>query len=526
MKNQKRLLAQILAVTATVGVIGYSAPRSPAPEIPAAEVGGLFGRRDWNAENDPEILAKFLKVPFEYQLSKLPVKGMIATSKMPWSETYWPSYRGGIAIRWNAGVAATLPGNTDAFSSKLFSKEELKLLTPAQISALSPAEKYDIAMGRYDYPTVLGERSRTNPKQATWEGICHGWIQAAINHGEPRANTIVNADGISVPFGVSDVNGLLSYYYGVKMYDHARGKRWVGHYQNSIQYLDAVDTLDPAGWVDIGSNTQAVVDRWITPTNNQPVSCVGASQVAGVVKDSALCEDDSHLRSMYIPGTYLAAHKELVSGCGDRDASCRAAVVESLLANEHEKVENQCINDSQAMAYFPELDNVKQVGQRLDQKRGWIFKTRPGILDVNPGAWHVIITNMIGTRGEAFGSNINPDLRNGEVWNQPVVGFDVKYKNIDEPGNADGKRKVKVSMTVYYVKEIGQHYNPVVGTSRQNIAQETYDYKLFLDDAGHITGGKWAERANHPNFVWVQSKLDFRGYFSKLNEIYQPNVAQ
>ncbi len=42
------------------------------------------------------------------------------------------------------------------------------------LKILSPAEKYDIYVGRYDYPTVQSEWKRTNPEDAHWEGLCHG----------------------------------------------------------------------------------------------------------------------------------------------------------------------------------------------------------------------------------------------------------------------------------------------------------------------------------------------------------------
>jgi len=115
------------------------------------------------------------------------------------------------------------------FSYHLYTKAELLQIQQSgdmkTLMCLSPAEKYDIYMGRYDYPTVLEEWSRTNSSEAEdndWEGISRGWAAAAMQYAQPNAVNMMNADGIEVLFGSSDVKGLLSYY--VDQYDTAEVK--------------------------------------------------------------------------------------------------------------------------------------------------------------------------------------------------------------------------------------------------------------------------------------------------------------
>lgn len=146
---------------------------------------------------------------YERELSALPQSGTVPTNRIPWSESFWPANEGGIAVRWNWGGASNFKKN------KLYSMNELLFMNEGFIARLSPAEKFDILMGRYDYPTVKGERARVSRLQADWHGICNGWTAASLNHEEPAAVTLVNADGIRVPFGSSDVKALLSYYYAV-----------------------------------------------------------------------------------------------------------------------------------------------------------------------------------------------------------------------------------------------------------------------------------------------------------------------
>jgi hypothetical protein len=67
-----------------------------------------------------------------------------------------------------------------------------------------------------------------DPKAEIWEGICHGWSPASMNHNEPFPKLMTNPDGIEIPFGSTDIKALISYYYAYahKSPDtHQMGKR-------------------------------------------------------------------------------------------------------------------------------------------------------------------------------------------------------------------------------------------------------------------------------------------------------------
>ncbi|MBC7690715.1 MAG: hypothetical protein H7222_03025 [Methylotenera sp.] len=474
------------------------------------------GKSAWNAENDPALIADLIGTKFEYNISRLPVSGMISNDKMPWSDDYWPGQNGGISFRWAdpAQVALsdadTAASRQQMFEYRLYSKAELSVMSDAQLLTLSPAEKYDILMGRYDYPTVKGERTRNSPKMASWEGICHGWVPAAINHVEPRPVSLKNADGITVSFGTSDVNALLSYYYGVPAYDFARGERWVGHYGDSIQYLDTVDATEAGKWVDITDATPAVRDNYL----------LGRDQLLEKVRDGKMCMDDNYLRTNYIVQKFIPSDpvmKTTYAACRGSDVKCKTAMIEYVMTNKKVDAQNSCSFTAQEKLLFNNLNDVAQMGLRVQSRGliGNIFGGRIGIQDVNAGAFHVLITNMIGLRNQAFAANINLQLRNSQVWNQPVVGFEMKF------GPAS-KTEREVEIEVSYVKEVVGHFNPIVGTKDQKIAKDKFKYKLSLDAQGNITGGTWLKRAGHPNFAWFEKSQAFRGYWSKLNEVYQP----
>ena len=157
---------------------------------------------------------------YNYELSfeKLPLFGEL--SKKPWTGDYWPTYRGGISYRWN-----TLNKNNsyDTHGYKLLRKKDLKSY---DLSSLSPSEKYDLYRSDYRYRTTRSERYRTkilktiesspyyDPSYVIpeWEGLCHAWAPATILFENPKPIVLTNKEGISIPFGSSDIKALLTYF--------------------------------------------------------------------------------------------------------------------------------------------------------------------------------------------------------------------------------------------------------------------------------------------------------------------------
>jgi hypothetical protein len=201
-----------------------------------AAVGGLAlaHAASWDSDNSPRLFSD----SYEYNLSKLPVSGSV--KNLAWSETYWPSYESGIAHRWNTN-------NPQDFKYHLYTKAELLKLQKAKnttvIMSLSPAEKFDILNGRYDYPLVHEEWERTHPNDASWEGICHGWAPASMDFSQPNPVTLTNSDGVQVYFGSSDVKGLLSFYVG--QFDTGAQTKFIGQRCNSDLDADPTAANNP-----------------------------------------------------------------------------------------------------------------------------------------------------------------------------------------------------------------------------------------------------------------------------------------
>ncbi len=157
-------------------------------------------QEEWSRVSDPLIMDH----NYETRFYALPLNGEVAHLQKFWSGDYWPLNRGNINYRWNASPTFNMP-SPSLIQAQSMSQQEL--------AQLSPAEKFDLLNGRYSYPLKQEVIGISNPNAQYWEGICHGWAPAAMNHNEPTPKNLKNRDGIMVPFGSSDIKGILSYYY-------------------------------------------------------------------------------------------------------------------------------------------------------------------------------------------------------------------------------------------------------------------------------------------------------------------------
>ncbi|MGE0173919.1 MAG: hypothetical protein AB7T49_14075 [Oligoflexales bacterium] len=175
---------------------------------------GSDGKEEWNARNNPQAFNVS-----SYNFDALPTEGMLPDSAFPWSDDYWPTYAGGISKRWQVAPNST---NYKDFQYPFLSQSEVvNGSASVAIKQLSPAEKYDLLLARYDFPLARNEReiqersvNAISHQVPLWLGICHGWAPATLMEPEPgQVAEMVNPDGIKIPFYTSDINALMSKVY-------------------------------------------------------------------------------------------------------------------------------------------------------------------------------------------------------------------------------------------------------------------------------------------------------------------------
>ena len=366
----------------------------------------------WDRNNNPAMFNSVAKNKMNPTFVDLPLVAHLQDVSMAWSETFWPSRFGGIAYRWSHP-------NPQPFKYTLHTKAELLAMTETELSQLSPSELYDIAMGDYNYTLTKKVLKSYKPTDLWWEGICDGWALAASHYSEPNKNVVTNKDGINVPFGASDVKGLLS------MHE--------AHNANGM-------------YARVGNRCK----------------------VNGKVTGESFPDDKFPLPP------------------APRDAN-----------------KDECA-------------------------------------DVNAGAFHIVITNMIGINSQGFIAEVD---RYNDVWNQPVYGYESSIVG-EEPVSAkelkngiDKKIRVKTILTyaeelVFWQKKYAdQGYlgfvskEPVTGTPAQTYATRNYEYVLELNNNGQIIGGEWISETR-PDMIWAKAKVSgfVNGKFplAGLSIIYKP----
>lgn len=160
----------------------------------------------WNSYNNPYVfenipLENIIEPSFAIKYTNLPKSGHM--SHEPWTDTYWASYMGGIGYRWQSKVSV--------FNYSNHNENSIKKLSQEQINSLSPAEKFDLLQGDYNFLMTQAEKDRNNRNAQRWEGICHGWAPASLIFENSMPVRMTNPDGIQIDFNSSDIHALLSH---------------------------------------------------------------------------------------------------------------------------------------------------------------------------------------------------------------------------------------------------------------------------------------------------------------------------
>ncbi|WPU63596.1 hypothetical protein [Peredibacter starrii] len=166
-------------------------------------------KKSENALKEGVIEGLYLDQGMFMNFDYLPLTGEIKDQKKHWSGDSWRLKFGSVNYRWNSPTHETRnypsPHPRDL---KRYSIDDLK--------QLSATEKYDLWLGRYDYFLKNLVENYLPEKPLDWEGLCHGWAGASINHNEPQPKMMMNPDGILIPFGSADIKALLTYYYSLE----------------------------------------------------------------------------------------------------------------------------------------------------------------------------------------------------------------------------------------------------------------------------------------------------------------------
>ncbi len=135
--------------------------------------------------------------------------------------------------------------------------------------------------------------------------------------------------------------------------------------------------------------------------------------------------------------------------------------------------------------------------------------------DVNPGSLHVILANFI---GRAQLPLVEDRTGNFEVWNQPILAYDVQSQNVVTAAqamqcvgatgdrwtyNTSARKLVEVRTEVTYLSE--SHASNTPHGWESNTSTDDYHYILELSSDGKVIGGRYcADSTNSTvDFLWT-----------------------
>lgn len=168
----------------------------------------LDGDRAEDLVDEPLKLIRNVRIMDESKLT------VARTPEAPWSDSYWPMYRGGLGHRYNdpGFTAYDWKGARDYVT--LHPANEL--IRNGHLDLLSPSEKYDALAGLSRFP--LTESSWNDGRQyfmsygkvESWMGLCHGWAPASFMMNEPVSRIELDSPNGKITFHPSDVKALIT----------------------------------------------------------------------------------------------------------------------------------------------------------------------------------------------------------------------------------------------------------------------------------------------------------------------------
>jgi hypothetical protein len=140
-------------------------------------------------------------------------------------------------------------------------------------------------------------------------------------------------------------------------------------------------------------------------------------------------------------------------------------------------------------------------------------------MDVNAGAFHVILGNFLGLNDQALAMD---KTYSSEVWNQPIYSYNVTKQDVVDgkranacigasgdtyTRNSAAKTLYEVEVDVEYLVEGSPSTRPMGMASY--LSRESYHYILEVDSREKIIGGTYCTDSieDHPDFLWAPLRV-------------------
>lgn len=453
----------------------------------------VVGVLTWNfslayeGENDPDYIDR----NFDHEMANLPLAGELALDKTPWASSFWPNVYSGIAFRWNEYYQ-----ERPVFAPMHLRVEELKKLIGESKKELFADET--TSERRKEIIAEIAKKDREIEKLERAKG--QQYKSYFFDFKRPKSKRDILR---------------MSREERAKLSPAEKYDIYVGDYKFTLTN-HILKTTSPFNkyWEGICNGWSSAAIEFEEP---QAISLKNAD---GIMVDFG-ASDLKALLSYY--------HVALTSN----PATQRYTLVN--------RVGHRCNVVFPAESWFIGA-NGQEYYKHIENGEVKIYKVPDECVDMNPGAFHIVLANQIAVKNEGF---IAEMVRDNEIWNQPIYKFDSKIvdeaSEIRRNATRGTVKQITVETKIYYANDGGRIFwgtdnpedefyawwNATTGTENFRLAQKEVKYHLDLDRNGKIIGGMWLsyERAD---FVWVKKTKGFLqhdrdfgivNYLSRLEEL-------
>ncbi len=427
----------------------------------------------FEGENDP----RYLDVNYTKSFRSLPLKGELNSDRTPWSSSFWPSIYGGIAFRWNgyyqeAPLVKDLQAQVGALKDKI--KELKKMIFTTNPSAVEINSINQLIYNANTKKKELLARKSREHQRVFFD------IKRPKNLGEVRLMK-----------------------------------------QGEIDRLSAAEKFDIYKALITGTN-------YTTRLTNKVLSQTGAYKQYW----EGICNGwSSAAIEFHEPLATTITLNGITVNFGSSDLKALLAYYHSAITsnvftvnlNRTGRVGNRCETEFPAAAWT--LINGREYYKTVVNGRIVTKPVPAKCVDVDPGAFHIVLANQIALKQQGFVAEV---VRDKEIWNQPVFGYDseiVSETSTIRPNATRGTHgQVHMKTRMNYTNDGGRMFwqqddpeeafyawwDATNGTPDFRADHKDFEYILDLDINGKIIGGMWLsyERAD---FLWMKKSKGFLG---------------
>jgi hypothetical protein len=423
----------------------------------------------WEKDNDP----KFINPNFDKKFSTLPKHGELTTNKLPWASSFWPHVYSGIAFRWNDyyqgnPTFAEMHVNVGEIDKEI---EEIgKEIYKSNISSYRIQQLVDKKL------SLLEEKKRINGRKA----LHYKKYFFDMKRIESKADALRLTQDQIAKLSPAEKYDLYKGNYSLKL---------------TNEVLNFTSPFD-AYWEGICNGWASAAIEFEEP---QPITVTNKDGIRISFGSSDLKALLSYYHSK-ITANKIASRTLRTGRVGQR---CKTAFPKE--------------------AWF--IKNGKEYYKSISRGKVVINPVPEECVDTNPGAFHIVMANMLGKMNTSFVAEV---VRDKEVWNQPVNGYSSEVleetTNIRRNATKGTRRQLKIKTIFEYANDGGRMFwpqndpeeefyawwNPTNGTANYRKAEKTFEYYLDLDKRGNIIGGMWLTY-ERPDFIWVKRSKGFIG---------------